>query len=232
MRSAVSVSERSCGRRTHTEPLRLLSPRTSTRSISRRTSTVRWIVDTSAWARRDLPGVANQLEALLDEDESAHFVMSPAVLLELLHGPQREDVGSLRRAFESEFEVLETDAQTFVLAADAVEALSALGPEAHRLPIPDLVTAALAHQYGCGVVHVDGDFSVLAQHSGLTFSEHRIELPVTTGEPGDEHPAADLRAMVKEMRQLLHRRPLPDAEAFVEGVLQQLRREDGETPPQ
>lgn len=187
---------------------------------------MRWIVDTSAWGRRDIPAVAEQLDALLEDDENAVWVMSPTVLLELLHGPQRGDVVELRNELQESFEILEADAETFSLAADAMSTLSALSPVAHRRPISDLVTAALAHQHGCGVVHLDGDFEALAEHSGLNFREYRIELPAPTG----GHPAADLRAMVKEMRQLLYRKPFADAQVFLQGALRQLRREDGDSP--
>ncbi|HWT92295.1 MAG TPA: hypothetical protein VN238_04815 [Solirubrobacteraceae bacterium] len=40
---------------------------------------MRWLVDTSAWARRGLPGIADQLEAILDEDDDSELVLSPAV---------------------------------------------------------------------------------------------------------------------------------------------------------
>lgn len=188
---------------------------------------MRWIVDTSAWAHRDVPGVAEQLAHLLEEDADSEFVLSPSALLELIRGPQGEDVATERTALEADLEVLAVDAETYRLAANAMVALALHAAEAHRLPIPDLVTAALAHQHGCGVAHIDIDFEILAEHSGLTFQQRRIDLPPPGDGSGAVHPvAADQRALVKELRQLLHRKPAADAEAFLAGAVQQLRDED------
>lgn len=181
---------------------------------------MRWLVDTSAWARRALPGIAEQLDAILDEDPEAELVLSPAVLLELMRGPQGEAVAHERHELEGSLQVLEADARTFALAADAMERLAEHASEAHRLPIPDLVTAALAHQHGCGVVHVDGDFDLLAAHGGLSFEARGLELP-----PGDDapNPAARQRQLKRELAQLLHQMTIADAEAFLETTVEQAR---------
>jgi predicted nucleic acid-binding protein len=48
---------------------------------------VRWIADTSAWARRGIPAVADQLAALLDEHPANELVLTGPVLMELLREP-------------------------------------------------------------------------------------------------------------------------------------------------
>lgn len=182
---------------------------------------MRWLVDTSAWARRALPGIAEQLDAILDEDPEAELVLSPAVLLELMRGPQGEAVAHERHELEGSLQVLEADARTFALAADAMERLAEHAPEAHRLPIPDLLTAALAHQHGCGVVHVDGDFALLAAESGLSFEARGLELPPDDGDA--PNPALRQRALKRELAQLLHQMTISDAEAFLETAVEQAR---------
>lgn len=181
---------------------------------------MRWLVDTSAWARRGLPGIADQLAALLDEYDDAELVLSPAVLLELLRGPQGAAVATARRELEGSLPVLEADARTFALAADTMERLAAHAPQAHRLPVPDLITAALAHQHGCGVVHVDGDFDLLAAHAGLDFEARGLNLPSAADAPT---PATRQRELKRELAQLLHQMAIPDAEAFLERAVAQAR---------
>lgn len=153
-----------------------------------------------------------------DEDE---FVLSPAVHLELLREPQGDAVGARRRELEGAMEILAADAETFSLAADAMEAFAQHDAVAHRRPIADLVTAALAHQHRCGVVHLDGDFDVLARYSGLQFEVRRIEL----GNAGRSanHPARRQRGLKTELAQLVHQMPVDDAEAFLEDVVRLAR---------
>jgi len=180
---------------------------------------VRWIVDTSAWARRDNPAVKEQLKALLRE--GVEFALSPAVLLELLRGPQGEHVAEERESLTAAMTTLAADAETFEIAAGAMERLASYASEAHRLPVTDLVSAALAHQHECGVAHVDGDYDQIAEHGGLTFQHRRLALRAAGGE---QHPIAGRqRALEKELAQLLHQLPTKDSEALLERVVQEAR---------
>jgi predicted nucleic acid-binding protein len=180
---------------------------------------VRWVVDTSAWARRDNPAVRQQLNALLDE--GGELVLSPAVLLELLRGPQGQQVAEERESLTAAMTTLAADAQTFEIAAGAMERLALHAPEAHRLSVADLVTAALAHQHECGVAHVDGDYEQIAEHAGLTYKHRRLAL---NAEGGEQHPMAGRqRALKKELAQLLHQLSTRDAEALLERVVQEAR---------
>ncbi|HVE68103.1 MAG TPA: PIN domain-containing protein [Solirubrobacteraceae bacterium] len=171
----------------------------------------RWLVDTSAWSRRDVPEVAGELKAILDAD--GELVLSPPVLLELLRGPQGERVAEERAALVNAMEVLSVDDETFRLAADVMETLACYDAEGHRLPVTDLITAALAHQAGCGVVHCDGDYEQIAEHGNLNFEHHRIAIPTARG----EHPVAGRqRALKRELFQVVHQMEVADAEAFLE----------------
>lgn len=183
---------------------------------------MRWIVDTSAWSRRATPKVNEQLNDILSEADDGVFVLSPAVLLELLRGPQGDDVAVERETLTASMELLSVDATTLALAADAMVALATHDAVAHQLPPSDLITAALAHQHGCGVVHVDDDFQRLAHHSGLRFEQRRIEL--SDGHSGSGHPVADRqRELKRELAALLHRKPASEAEAFLERFVEALR---------
>lgn len=93
-----------------------------------------------------------------------------------MRAPQGTAVAVERAALEQAMVVLSVDAETFSLAAGAMEELAAHSATAHRMPIADLVTAALSHQHECGVVHCDGDFETLRAHGGLAFTTLRIEI--------------------------------------------------------
>jgi predicted nucleic acid-binding protein len=187
---------------------------------------VRWLVDTSAWSRRRIPGVAAQLTALLDEAPDNELVLSGPVLLELLTEPQGVNVATTETTLREAAEILAPDDETFRLAAQLMANLAQAGADFHRRPIADLLTAALAHQYGYGLVHIDRDFELIAQHGGLAFTQRRLELPEASGEP---HPAAPQRALKRELHQLLHRLPADIAETVLRRAIAEAHRHAGAT---
>jgi predicted nucleic acid-binding protein len=174
--------------------------------------TVRWLVDTSAWSRRRIPAVGAQLAALLDEAPDNELVLSGPVLLELLTEPQGADVAATETMLREAAEILAPDDETIRLAAQMMNNLAQAGTDFHRRPIADLLTAALAHQHACGLIHIDRDFELIAQHGGLAFTQRRLKLPEADGAP---HPAASQRALKRELHQLLHQLPVGTAEAFL-----------------
>jgi hypothetical protein len=59
------------------------------------------------------------------------------------------------------FRELRMDAETFAVARTAQRELAAKSQ--HRVPIPDLLIAACAHQHQANVLHVDRHYDVLAR---------------------------------------------------------------------
>jgi predicted nucleic acid-binding protein len=174
-----------------------------------------WLADTSAWARRAVPEIAAQLDAILDEDPANEFALTGPVLIELLREPHGHAVASARAEHEAALSVLSITKAVQDAALDAMTALAAHSPDGHRLPIADLLTAASAHHYGCGIVHIDGDFEALAaEHSGLRFQHRRLRLPDNPALAAD--PAARQRALRKALNQRLHALPIADAERLLE----------------
>jgi predicted nucleic acid-binding protein len=82
------------------------------------------------------------------------------------------------RAFEEleedldAFHELRTDAETIAIARTAQRELAATSR--HRVPIPDLLVAACAHQHQAAVLHLDRHYETLAQV--LTFTPVRVEI--------------------------------------------------------
>jgi len=71
------------------------------------------------------------------------------------------------------FRELRMDAETFAVARTAQRELAA--KSRHRVPIPDLLIAACAHQHQADVLHVDRHYDVLAHV--LSFRAIRVEEP-------------------------------------------------------
>ncbi len=82
------------------------------------------------------------------------------------------------RAFEQleeeldAFHELRMDAETFAIARSAQRELATKSQ--HRLPIPDLLVAACAHQHQAAVLHIDRHYDALA--GVLVFTPVRLEL--------------------------------------------------------
>lgn len=151
------------------------------------------------------------------------LVLSPPVLIEILRAPQGSDVASERARLTADLQVLPFSPNTLEIAADAMELLADHEPEAHRLPVADLLTAVVAHEQGVGVIHCDDDFEALANHAGLTFPEERLEVDSDRGSP---HPIAGRqRELKKQLFQVLHQLPVDDAEKLLESWVAQAQRQ-------
>lgn len=176
---------------------------------------MRWIVDTSAWSRRGQKKVADQLAEVVRRGDELAF--SPPVLIEVLRGPQGAAVAEERAKLTADVPVLPLSADTFELAADAMEKLAEHSPEGHRVPISDLVTAVIAHEHGVGVLHCDGHFKLLSEHAGLSFPEDELEFDPPDG---SSNPAARQRELKGQLNQALHQLPIDEAERFLEEAVE------------
>lgn len=58
-------------------------------------------------------------------------------------------------------------AATFHYAMEAQQALAEAKAVSHRVKLPDLLVAAVAHDNELGVLHYDKDYDTIAKHSGL-----------------------------------------------------------------
>lgn len=69
------------------------------------------------------------------------------------------------------FHELRTDAETVAIARTAQRELAATSR--HRVPIPDLLIAACAHQHQAAVLHLDRHYETLA--AVLSFTPLRLD---------------------------------------------------------
>lgn len=179
---------------------------------------MRWILDTSAYSRRHVPEVEQQIRELLEENDDNELVLSPAVLIELLRAPEGDKVEMLRTDLALGFVTLPINDNTVELATDAQISLAVNTTEGHRMPISDLLTAAVAHQQGCGVAHIDSHFTMLARHTDLRFQERRLQLPSESA--GTDSAIKRVRDLRKQLARELSRKASADAAGVLEQALE------------
>ena len=121
-----------------------------------------YLIDKSALARMRHPRVQARLEPILEAGEAATCAI---VDLEVLYSVRnaREHARTRRRRALA-YHRLEMTEAMFRRAID-VQGLLALRGH-HRVPIPDLVIAAVAEQAGVVLLHYDADFDRIAAVTG------------------------------------------------------------------
>lgn len=102
------------------------------------------------------------VESQRQDDE---VCLCPVTRREMLYSTRSPaDYAAVEQALDA-FRHLRMDVHTFAAAETAQRELAALGE--HRVPIPDLLIAACAHQHGADVLHVDRHFDTLAKVLGF-----------------------------------------------------------------
>ena len=94
---------------------------------------------------------------------------SPPFRIEALHSAR---TAADFLAFSEELDGLAQaggDATTWLLAERTQRELAEGRRVSHRIPLPDLLVASIASQQGLAVLHYDGDYDLLAQHTSLEF---------------------------------------------------------------
>jgi predicted nucleic acid-binding protein len=173
----------------------------------------RWLLDTSAYTRRHIPAVKDALRRHVESGDELCF--ATPTLLELLRTPRGEAVAGERDALREAFEVVALSERTGELAADAMVSLAANTTDGHRLPVADLLTAALAAEGGLGVLHVDKHFDRLATAGGLGFPSAAVCSVDDLARVAQQSPAARQRELRRTLNGLLSRLPVERAEQLL-----------------
>jgi predicted nucleic acid-binding protein len=119
----------------------------------------RWILDKSAAARVESPGVSAQLEELVGS-----LAVCPVGELEQLYSTRSaEDYDALKSDLRDSFELVPAPPDVLDRALRLQRDLAHHHGMWQRTPIPDLLIAEIALYHGLGVVHVDGDFDRIAE---------------------------------------------------------------------
>lgn len=179
-----------------------------------------WLVDTSAWVRRDQLTVAAEMKRLLERGDELAF--SPPVLLELLRGAQGDAVAAEKQALLSVMAIPPMNDETTEIASQIMVSMAKHSPVAHRVPVTDLLTAALAHQLGAGILHADHDYEQIAKNGAIDLPTHRCQAKDAGAVNGK---AARQRELKKEVAQLLHQLSADRSEEVLERIVVELKRE-------
>lgn len=182
------------------------------------TSPRRWLLDTSAYSRRGVRVVGDELARRLDAGDE--LCLSAPVLLELLRAPRGAAVAAALEGLTDAFEVVALTPNTTKLAAEAMVTLAERSPDAHRLPIADLLTAAQASELGFGVLHVDHDFDVLST-SGLQFESEMVCSPDDLPSGTQQSPAARQRELRRVLNRTLSQLSIDDAQRLLGSFVEQ-----------
>ncbi len=158
----------------------------------------RWLLDTSAYSRRHIPVVREDLAQRLDAGEE--LCLSAPTLLELLRTPRGTRVAAERETLGDAFAIVGLTERTGELAADAMVKLAAHTTDGHRLPVADLLTAALAAERGLGVLHIDKHFDRLATIGDLDFKS----APACSSSDLTDIKGTSPAARQRELRRTLH----------------------------
>lgn len=131
-----------------------------------------YLIDKSALARMPDPRVQARLVPILETGEAATCAM---IDLEVLYSTRNaREHGRTRRRRALAYRYVELTEAMFQRAID-VQGLLALRGQ-HRVPLPDLIVAAVAEQAGMVLLHYDRDFDRIAAVTGQA-----VEWVVPTG---------------------------------------------------
>lgn len=122
----------------------------------------RFLVDKSALARMPLESVRRRLAPIIEAGEAATCAI---VDLEVLYSVRNfEEHRRTRQRRSLAYTRVGITDEVFERALDVQGELSRSGR--HRVPIPDLLVAAVAEKEGLTVLHYDSDYDTIASVTG------------------------------------------------------------------
>jgi predicted nucleic acid-binding protein len=126
------------------------------------------LLDNSAWSRLAQDRVDDErVEQVAEWMDRREIAVCLPFLLEAGYSAQS---AAKRRGMMAKFDDLPRiaiDNEVERLALQAQRELAEVGH--HRLAPMDVLIAACAHRAEAGVLHYDGDYDILAEHTGLRF---------------------------------------------------------------
>lgn len=121
-----------------------------------------YLIDKSALARMPDPRVQARLVPILEADEAATCAMIDLEVLYSTRNAREHSRTRGRRALA--YRYVELTEAMFQRAIDVQGLLAERGR--HRVPLPDLIVAAVAEQAGMVLLHYDRDFDRIAAVTG------------------------------------------------------------------
>jgi predicted nucleic acid-binding protein len=136
------------------------------------------LLDNSAWARL-LGGAVSgdRAKSIAERMNRGELAVCLPFLLEAGYSARS---AADRKALMTRFAQLPRiaiDSEVERIALQAQRELAEIGH--HRMAPTDVVTAACAHRAEAGVLHYDGDYDLLAEHTSLVFESEWLAVPGT-----------------------------------------------------
>jgi len=122
----------------------------------------RYLIDKSALVRMPLEPVQARLAPIIEAGEAATCAI---IDLEVLYSARNhEEHERIRQRRMFAYESIPITQGTLTRAISIQGQLARTGR--HRIPIPDLIIAAVAEQAGLTILHYDHDYDVIAEITG------------------------------------------------------------------
>jgi predicted nucleic acid-binding protein len=136
------------------------------------------LLDNSGWSRL-LQGVVpeDRAKTIGDWMEQQEVAVCLPFLLEAGYSAQSAAKYRSMMAQLDKLPRVAIDREVERLALQAQRELAEIGH--HRLSPMDVMTAACAHRAEAGVLHYDGDYDILAEHTSLAFASEWLAPPGT-----------------------------------------------------
>lgn len=150
------------------------------------------LVDNSIYARRDDLLVAARWQ---EATEAGQLILVQPMLMEVLYSAKTGDAAAQElEDLQIAYDVELIDDEVWELAIATQAELARVGDGyQRRFSITDLLTAALAHRAESAVLHYDGDYDRILEHSGLQYRSVWAAKPPSLDSPSD--PDAEATAL-------------------------------------
>lgn len=178
------------------------------------------LVDNSIYARRDAPIVEARWQ---QATEAGQLILVAPMLMEVLYSAKNASAARTElEDLEAAYDLALIDDDVWELAIRTQVELAGVGNGyQRRFSVTDLLTAALAHQHGCGVLHYDADYDQILRDTGLRYQSVWAARPPSLDSP--PHSGADARALRKSLRLLLGTLDDTDDEQLLSELFESLR---------
>jgi predicted nucleic acid-binding protein len=127
-------------------------------------------LDTSVWSRlRDGRIDGARAERIAARIERGELAMTEPLLLEMRYSARDAEGFALLTEELDALPLLALDDTAIQRALDAQAELAADRRVSHRVKPIDLLVAGVADRHKAAILHYDGDYDLIAKHTGLSF---------------------------------------------------------------
>jgi predicted nucleic acid-binding protein len=136
------------------------------------------LLDNSAWARLTQGAIArSRAKTIVEWIDQRELAVCLPFLLEAGYSARSAADRKMLMTRLDQLPRIAIDSEVERMALQAQRELAEIGH--HRLSPMDVMIAACAHRAEAGVLHYDGDYDLLAEHTSLIFESEWLAAPGT-----------------------------------------------------